>query len=119
MPIAYTDPKTGKTMIASVASGVAAELAATFMHLPAGSWRVVSDAEAEELQKPTPEELAAVRRAEILAELADIDRASIRALRSTTIDRAIAGDMDKLAALEFKAENLRAELAGLEGKCAK
>jgi hypothetical protein len=64
---------------------------------------------------PPPEELAEARRAEIQAELDEIDRQSIRPLRAAAKGIARAEDTAKLAALETKAEELRAELAALGG----
>jgi hypothetical protein len=62
---------------------------------------------------PTPEELAAQRKAEILARLAAIDTDSIRPLRSLAEGAATDYDTDKLADLEAEAAGLRAELAAL------
>jgi hypothetical protein len=62
---------------------------------------------------PTPEELAAQRKAEILARLAAIDIDSIRPLRSLAEGAATDYDTDKLATLEAEAAELRAELAAL------
>jgi hypothetical protein len=63
---------------------------------------------------PTGEELAARRVAEIKAELAEIDLQSIRPLRAITKGVATDEDTLKLAGLEGRAEELRAELAELE-----
>jgi hypothetical protein len=73
--------------------------------LPAG-W-------SDEPPPPTPEELAAQRRAEILGRLAAIDTESIRPLRSLAEGAATDYDTDKLAGLEQQAAELRAELAAL------
>jgi hypothetical protein len=62
---------------------------------------------------PTPEQLAAQRKAEILARLAEIDAASIRPLRAIAQGEAVQADHDKLAALDAEAAELRVELAGL------
>ena len=69
--------------------------------------------------EPTPEEIAASRRKEILAELARIDRASSRSLRAIVAAQAAgqepdAADVARLAGYEAEAKALRAELAGLE-----
>ena len=63
---------------------------------------------------PDPEELRQARRAEILAELAEIDRQSVRPLRAIAKGTATDEDQERLAGLEARAEELRAELAGLE-----
>jgi hypothetical protein len=62
---------------------------------------------------PSLEELAAARRAKILARLAEIDAVSIRPLRAIAQGEATQADRDKLAALDAEAAELRAELAGL------
>lgn len=64
--------------------------------------------------EPTPEEQAAQRRAQIMAQLAEIDAASVRPLRALVRGEAVQADTDKLAALDAEAEKLRAELAALE-----
>ncbi len=66
----------------------------------------------------TPEEYAALtapsasetRRAEIIAELASIDTASLRPLRAVAAGTATQFDTDKLVQLSARAEALRAEL---------
>ena len=65
---------------------------------------------------PTPEERAALRRQEILAELDHIDRASSRSLRAILTAQSAgqepdAADVDRLAGYEASAKGLRAELA--------
>jgi len=74
--------------------------------------------------EPTEEELAERRRAEIEAELDEIDRRGRRASRAVALAlaRGLAtgmeldpADVDKLAELEARAEPLRAELAALAG----
>jgi hypothetical protein len=60
---------------------------------------------------PTPEETAEARRAEIMAELDDIDRHTIRPLRAMAKGTATEEDAERLAALESRAGELRAELA--------
>jgi hypothetical protein len=62
---------------------------------------------------PTPEQLAAIRRAEILSRLTEIDAASVRPLRAIAQGEAVQADHTKLAALDAEASELRAELAGL------
>jgi hypothetical protein len=57
--------------------------------------------------------LAAKRRAEILARLAEIDAASVRPLRAIAEGNATDFDRQKLAALDSEAATLRTELAGL------
>lgn len=52
-----------------------------------------------------------VRRAEILAELAAIDAASVRPLRAVLAGQGAEGDQARLAALEERAAALREELA--------
>jgi hypothetical protein len=64
---------------------------------------------------PTPEELAVVRRMEILARLAEIDAASVRPLRAIAQGEAVQADRDRLAELDAEAATLRTELAGLQG----
>jgi hypothetical protein len=61
--------------------------------------------------QPTPEELAARRRAEILVRLAKIDAASVRPLRAIAQGEDVQADHDKLAALDAEAAELRADLA--------
>jgi hypothetical protein len=63
---------------------------------------------------PTPEDIAAARRAEILGRLSSIDRESVRPLRAIADGTGTEYDADKLAALDAEAAMLRAELAGLE-----
>ncbi len=55
MPITYKD-ETNKDLIAHLAPGVTAAQAAEAMNLAPGTWREITEAEAAELQKPTPEE---------------------------------------------------------------
>ena len=112
MPIAYKDP-TGQTLVAHLAPGVAPLQAARALNLAPKAWRVIAGEEAAELQRPV--ELAEDRRAEIKAELAQIDRLSLRPLRALVASPALADDQARLAKLETRAEKLRAELAGLEG----
>jgi hypothetical protein len=61
----------------------------------------------------TPEQLAAMRRAEIFARLAEIDAASVRPLRAIANGDDVQADHTKLTALDAEAAELRAELAGL------
>lgn len=66
--------------------------------------------------EPTPEESAAARRQEILAELDRIDRASSRALRAVLVAQSAgqepdAADVERLAGYEALAKGLRDELA--------
>jgi len=74
-----------------------------------GVWTLVDLPEPEKPKEPTAKEIAAqkiaTRKAQIGAELADIDSKSIRPLR--------AGETDRLAALEKQASALRSELAKL------
>jgi hypothetical protein len=63
--------------------------------------------------EPTPEELAAARKTEIIARLAEIDIASIRPLRAIADETATDFDREKLATLEAEAAELREELAKL------
>jgi hypothetical protein len=69
--------------------------------------------EEEANRLPTPEELVAVRKAEILAQLMEIDADSIRPLRAIADGTATDFDREKLAALDSEAADLREELAGL------
>lgn len=62
-------------------------------------------------QVPSPE---AVRKAEILAELAAIDAASARPLRAILVGSATEEDRARLTELDEQAAALRAELATLE-----
>jgi hypothetical protein len=55
------------------------------------------------------------RRAAILAQLTEIDAASVRPLRAIVQEEAIQADHDKLADLDAEAAELRTELAGLAG----
>lgn len=74
-----------------------------------GVWTLVDLPEPEKPKELTAKELAAqkiaTRKAQIGAELAEIDAKSIRPLR--------AGETDRLAALEKQASALRSELAKL------
>jgi hypothetical protein len=74
-----------------------------------GVWTLVDLPETEKPKEPTAKEIAAqkiaTRKAQIGAELAEIDAKSIRPLR--------AGETDRLAALEKQASVLRSELAKL------
>jgi hypothetical protein len=112
MPIKYTDA-TGKTLVAHIAPGVTPAQAAQAMGLAAGTWQEITAEQAAVLQQPTPEELAAQRRAEILARLAVIDQESIRPLRAAANSESTDFDVDKLAALDAEAAGLRLELSGL------
>jgi len=67
-----------------------------------------------EPEPPTEAEIKAARIAEIHAALDDIDRHSVRPLRAIIKGVGTDEDTNRLAALEQKAEDLRAELAGLE-----
>lgn len=62
---------------------------------------------------PSSEQLAAIRRAEILAELAAIDTASARPLRAILVGSATDADRARLTELDDQAAALRAELATL------
>jgi hypothetical protein len=62
---------------------------------------------------PPAEEIAATRRAEILARLAEIDAASVRPLRAIAQNEDMQADHDKLTSLDTEAAALRAELATL------
>jgi len=64
---------------------------------------------------PSPAELAEMRRAEIQVELDAIDRQSVRPLRAIAKGVATQEDTAKLAALEARAEELRAEYNALKG----
>ncbi len=68
--------------------------------------------------KPTPEETAAKRAAEIRGKLQEIDAASIRPLRAKLAGTATAEDEARYTELEREASALRLELAGLEGPAA-
>jgi len=73
----------------------------------------------QEIPAPTPEQQAEQRRAEILAELDRIDRASARSLRailSAQIEgkEPVNADMQMLATYEAEAQALREELQGLK-----
>jgi hypothetical protein len=114
MPIKYTDT-TGKTLVAHLAPGVTPAQAAQAMGLADGAWQEITAGQAAQLQQPTPEEIAAARKAEILARLAEIDAASVRPLRAIAQGDAVQADHDKLAALDNEAAELRAELVGLQG----
>jgi len=74
-----------------------------------GVWTLVDLPEPEKPKEPTAKEIAAqkisTRKAQIGAELAEIDAKSIRPLR--------AGETDRLVALEKQASALRSELAKL------
>lgn len=74
----------------------------------------ISDAEKDELLKPSAEQLKDIRMAEINARLAEIDREAIRPLRSVQAGNAAEFDLDKLAALENEAETLRKELQDMK-----
>jgi hypothetical protein len=67
---------------------------------------------------PTAAEAARTRRAEIMAELDRIDRASLRPLRAIAKGVATEEDTTKLAELEARAGELRAELAELDPEAA-
>ena len=76
-----------------------------FAHLlPAGCVEI-TDEEAAILSAPTPEQIAAKRRSEILSALDNIDRKSIRSIREN--------DTVRIQVWENQAAALRAELAGL------
>ena len=66
MPITYKD-EANKDLIAHLAPGVTAAQAAEAMNLAPGTWREITEAEAAELQKPTPEEQQAALLAEFVA----------------------------------------------------
>ena len=63
--------------------------------------------------EPTPEQQTAQRRAYIQGELAAIDMQSVRPLRAKLAGAATAEDEARLASLEARALELRAELASL------
>jgi hypothetical protein len=63
--------------------------------------------------QPTPEDIAAIRKAEIYARLDEIDRVSIRPLRAIAEGTATEDDHALLAALEVEAVKLRKELQNL------
>lgn len=65
----------------------------------------ITDAEAEELSKPSKAEINAQRKAEIFAELDTIDAKSIRPIRE--------GDTVRLSDLDKQAQVLRDELKAL------
>lgn len=65
--------------------------------------------------EPTQEEKDAARIAEIKAELVQLDNESVRALRAILNEKGTDEDKIKLAELEAQAEDLRGELAALEG----
>ena len=73
-------------------------------------WREVEDGYTPPLSQG---DIAANRKSEILARLAEIDRESIRPLRAIADGNAVQADKDKLAALDTEAAGLREELAGL------
>ncbi len=73
---------------------------------------VVEMTEAEYAAMTTPS-ASEILRAEIVAELAAIDTASLRPLRAVAAGTATQFDTDKLAQFETKAAALRAELAAL------
>ena len=132
MPIAYTDPQSGRTLVARLAPQFEAVLdnpefdsaitriVEQILHLTPGAWRKITEEEATELQPSTPEKLTEARKAEIHARLNEIDRLSARPNRA--IAKALAQglappqiDIERLTALEAEAEGLRGELAGLAG----
>ena len=112
MYIQYHDDL-GESFVACIAPGVTIKQAAEAMGLAPGTWREISESEAAELQKPTPEEIAAARRPEILGRLAAIDAESVRPLRAKVSGTSTPEDDATLAALEQEAGALRVELAGL------
>jgi hypothetical protein len=60
-------------------------------------------------EPPTPEELAARRRVEIMAELAAIDASAIRPMRAKLAGSATVADEEMIADLEAQAVALRGE----------
>ena len=62
---------------------------------------------------PTPEQLNQQRISEIKSELSRLDLDSVRPLRAINAGTDTAGDRDKLAGLDSKAEKLRQELEAL------
>ena len=117
MYIAYASKNTDKTEVAHVAPGVTPERAAAAMKLAPGSWRVISDEEAAELQKPTAEEVAEARRAEIKAALAALDDKYLP--RRVLAGLALGGDTyaeEQWAKHEAEAAPLRDEFRALEGE---
>ena len=72
-----------------------------------------SGEEAAGLQRPMTEELAAQRRAEILARMALLDAESIRPLRAIVEGAGTDNDRQKLTHIESELAALRAEMAGL------
>ena len=113
MFISYADSETGQILVAVLAPGVGPESAARAMRLAPGAWREITAEEAALPLRPTEAEKIEARRAEVLAELAEIDRQSLRPLRAIVQGSAAEGEAAKLAGLEARAEKLRAELAGL------
>lgn len=64
---------------------------------------------------PSAEAVAAARRTEIDARLAQIDRLCIRPLRAVAAGVDVPADHDRLAAIEAEVATLRAERAGIGG----
>jgi len=111
MPIAYT--QNGKELVANLAPGVTPEQAAKAMNLTPGAWRVISDEEAADLQKPTPEEADVQRIAEIDARLGELDRKSIRSLRAIAQGVDTGTDHAMLSFIVDESAGLREERYGL------
>lgn len=75
----------------------------------------ISEAEKEELLKPTAEQLNAQRISEIKARFSEIDSESIRPLRAISAGTATEYDTTKLNTLEAERATLAAELVALNG----
>lgn len=75
----------------------------------------ISEAEKDELLKPTAEQLTEQRKAEIKARLVEIDNESIRPLRAIASNTAVKFDNDKLNSLEAERVDLTNELVTLNG----
>ena len=111
MLITYTSGD--KVLVSSLSPDITAEAAARALGLAPGTWREITEEEAAELQKPTPEELAEQRKTEIRARLDALDLQSMRSVRALLKGTATDADTEKLAELEAEAAGLRAELTGL------
>lgn len=76
-----------------------------FAHLlPAGCVEI-TEAEADELRRPTPEQIAATHVAQIKPQIASIEAGQARAVREAAL-----GDMTHLLAINASIEALRAQL---------
>ena len=91
--------------VANLAPGVTPEQAAQAMNLAPGTWRVITQEEAAELQKPTREE-------EIKAAISALEfSVSERTKRGASLGKP--DDVARLQAVEDQITALRDELAGL------